>query len=209
MRAALVALAVSAALTSASPAAASFRIVNEHQQPVGGQLQTWANQLPYGHGDVRVVYANPLNLHEGIYTARGEPIYIAKPEHLDRYAFTHELGHHIDYAMNDTMRAFIQEHVLHRAGPWRSGGGNSPHEQFAEAVVQATARNAVRDSGYGFDLLIGPRRRALLRRVLTSPTDQPNLLQGLLQAHQERTRLLRKGHDNQAMVARRDSQRAR
>ena len=176
-------LAICLALVVASSAGAAFRVVDEVGAPVGGTLQGWATALPYGRGDVPVSFTNPLGLEEPLYTSEAGAIHIADTTFLTRSAFAHELAHHIDYGMTDAMRAFIMRHILHRAGPWRSGLANSPHEQFAEAVVQATVRGAARG---GYNIFLGPSRRALLRRVLASPTDRPDLLAGLHAAHLRR-----------------------
>ena len=175
-------LVICLVLVGAAPAGAAFRVVDA-AGPVGGTLQGYATALAYGRGDVVVSFTNPLGLEEPLYTAPGSAVYIANPDYLTRGAFTHELAHHIDYGMTDAMRAFIMRHILHRGGPWRSGLANSPHEQFAEAVVQATVRRAPRG---GYDIFLGPSRRVLLRRVLASPTDRDEALAEILAAHKRR-----------------------
>lgn len=50
-----------------------------------------------------------------------------------RSTLLHELGHQVDYfEMTDPARARFRR-LIRDPRPWRSTGGNSPHEKFAEA----------------------------------------------------------------------------
>lgn len=156
-----------ATLATATSTQASFRVVNDTGAPTGGQLQQWADTLPYGHGDITVSFTNPDGREEPMYTSAKSPVYITRTARADgftRDAFAHELGHHIDYQIPEATRLFIQSRVLHRTGPWAQGP-DSAKEQFAEAV-SLLGQHA--NSG-GYNTRLGPHRKQLLHRVLTTP----------------------------------------
>lgn len=54
-----------------------------------------------------------------------------QPDHSNSN-FRHELGHRADYAQDDMARDTFRR-LLRDSRPWRAIGGNSPHEQYAEA----------------------------------------------------------------------------
>ena len=86
-------------------------------------------------------------------TSPGKPIYM-DPDWASRELLRHELGHQFDYqVMDDTERDGFRA-LIGDPRPWRAEGGNSPHEQFAEAYSLCVVRRArvyhLRNGGYGY-----------------------------------------------------------
>lgn len=91
-----------------------------------------------------------------------------------RYDFLHELGHVIDRQMSDVERQHFSR-VLRNRRPWRADGGNSPHEQFAEAyALTTTGRRAFgRAESVGYGLPVDARRERLIRRAFQRAEADP------------------------------------
>jgi hypothetical protein len=67
-------------------------------------------------------------------TYPGSPwIWLNEPPNEMRVAFAHELGHVFDYFVLTDANRLTFRRLVGDTRPWRSTGGNSPHEKFAEA----------------------------------------------------------------------------
>jgi hypothetical protein len=86
----------------------------------------------------------------GGYTAPDWPIYLR--EGYDRQQLLHEIGHHVDYMIpghptslgepngGDPFRYRFRQ-LIGDERPWRTTGGNSPHEKFAEAYALCSLKD--------------------------------------------------------------------
>lgn len=161
------ALAATAAM-AAAPTPATTLGGNHPRLP---QMQAWvasaAKHVPLPAGRVEV----SLDARGGRAFVRiGEAKVNLNPD-SDRATVLHELGHVYEHRMPAWARdAFLEEVMAEERDFW-APGGNSPHEQFAEAYSIAargyTSTTGPRYIGYG--LYMGPKRmarfKALLRRV--------------------------------------------
>lgn len=97
--------------------------------------------------------------------------------------YWHELGHVFDYQRGRTgnLRGRFLA-LLRDRRPWRSSGGNSPHEQFAEAYAFcATGVHPDDASAYGYDYNPSRRIHRLICRTIRSDAAQtPATWQGPL-----------------------------
>lgn len=167
------------------PAQASNRgrtvLIDENGQPIGGDMQTWVDgsALPTVPGQVTVKPSPWPNV--GTSTAPGQPIFTGT-QPATRQSLLHELTHQFDYALDaDPQRAQVVRatamQILGRAGDWHQQGGNSPHEQFAEAGALASefpqfpAGGLLQAAGrIGYGVTLGPKRlravQALVREAM-------------------------------------------
>lgn len=75
----------------------------------------------------------------------------------------HEIGHHVDYAQDTQARDEFRR-LIGDTRPWRTSGGNSPHEKFAEAwSMCAGARTNTFDGRvhgeYAYEVTVRAHRR--------------------------------------------------
>ena len=120
-------------------------------------------------GSVQVVNARCPVAVASSCTSVNEPIYLdpAEPDRAD--AFYHELGHQLWYRMGSAQRDEFMA-IIGRAGqPYRQEGGNSPHEQWAEAyrvVVDVSVYGPTADRGAAYGLVVDQRRLAALTALM-------------------------------------------
>jgi hypothetical protein len=102
---------------------------------------------------------------------------------LERQAVYHELGHVFDRQVLTWPYRSAFERLLGDARPWRTGSGNSPHEQFAEAFgwcglgappPLAIGNSHRRQGAYGYVVTRRTHRRvcALIARAARTPASR-------------------------------------
>lgn len=172
--------AVVVALAAAATASAHTVLVDTAGQPLGGKWQQWVDRSRVPTPDVvlTVSFTNPDQATSRAYFIPDESkttLYVPGGR-LDRHEVLHEIGHLYDYTiLNDLDRHEIMRRVLGGLTPeWRQFGGDSAHEQFAEAYAFAAQYRWWRDDGhgqqmnYGIDEVMTPRRFELLVTWLTN-----------------------------------------
>lgn len=171
-------------------ASASARLVIRHEDgspaPV---LQAWvdASHVPVAHGVVTIHLGNCFGEEQptSCTAPPGDDIWLREPVQTLRYALTHELGHRFDYrVMNEPARAAFRR-IIDDRRPWRARGGNSPHEQFAEAYGLCMRHRRVRGAAvigsYGY-LVTTAKHHRVCRLIQETATacrrDEPGQASG-------------------------------
>lgn len=173
-------LIIALALVAPAAASAHTTLVTPDGQPIGGRWQQWVDRslVPTPDATLVVSFTNPSDSSRAAYFTPDESkstLYVPDPAKITRHMLLHELGHFYDYSLlTDTGRAAIMRFVLAGLREWRQPGGDSAHEQFAEAFAFAATYRRWRDDGhgesmsYGLDQVMTARRFRLLTVWLTN-----------------------------------------
>jgi hypothetical protein len=120
----------------------------------------------------------PVEIVEGYgvgYTSPGMPITLSAD--MGRRVYLHEVGHHVDYTIpaSDPFRYRFRE-LIGDERPWRATGGNSPHEQFAEAYQMCARKDPAKVTlkwlrwDYGYSYAPSVRTHRLVCRTIENAT---------------------------------------